>query len=268
MHLSSINNEESGASEIDGNKSSPEPEQRDSQAIKSNTEATLSQEKTKTEHSGVSIPMQQTADSWVPPHNIEVIERLNKLSQSDQQRIFKVTTLNCQAACFEFYSRNSLWRTKFSDKDNPLDRKLFELDNRKPPKHATDFDLVEWIAKIRHVFITRINAHDSIPYSAIGDVPNFRTRMEVAEKIPSMWLPWGELKSDHCEGLLLVAISFCANLRSWDCEARLKRLLAQIRQPSAHIDFTHLYPLISEASKYVEPDFGAKKRRVASKEDN
>jgi hypothetical protein len=184
MHLSSLENGGSNASEIDGPVSSPEPDQRDNGTMQSITNEKLSQVKTETKQPQVSPFRQWNSASWVPTQNREVIERLNNLTKAQQQWVSKVISLNCQAACFEFYGRNSLWRTKFTDKEPSTARKLFHLDAQgNSPKGLTDFSLSEWIAKFRHAFVVRshTNANDGINSSAIENPAMFCIRLELAE---------------------------------------------------------------------------------------
>jgi hypothetical protein len=56
------------------------------------------------------------------------------------------------------------------------------------------------------------------------------------------------------------------HLKSWDSEARLKKLLAQIRKLSGKIDLTHLCPPEFTALEPVEETVIAKKRQAPSEE--
>jgi hypothetical protein len=118
----------------------------------------------------------------------DVARRLTVLSRSQQEEMIEIILENCQASCFGFYTVNSLWRTKFSDKDSAYDPKLFDRDDHKSATRYTDFSLMEWIAKICHVLGLRVNAHDSCTWSSVLVVDpaanSFFNIMTKADRIP------------------------------------------------------------------------------------
>jgi hypothetical protein len=139
---------------------------------------------------------------------------------------------NCQASCFGFYLLNRLWRTKFSNKDGARDPKLFDRDDHKSAIRYTDFSLMEWITKIRHVLGMGANADDSCTWTSVLAVDpaanSFFDIMRKADRIPSIKFPWRGLDVDYCEEAVNAGIDLCELLKCWDSYA-LKRLLVQIR---------------------------------------
>ncbi|MCJ1389949.1 hypothetical protein MMC18_002807 [Xylographa bjoerkii] len=183
----------------------------------------------------------QTPSIYQAPGACDVVWRLNALNLRQQEEIANLIILNCQMACFEFYTAEALWRTKFS-KDTYAGPKLFDCQDGSSAKYHTDFSLREWISKVRHAWGLRVNDQDTCRYLAIFNGKDFYDTMSDAGRIPSVLLPWGGVDTDYCGPALEVAIRFHEHLKSCDSQARLKRLLTLVRKPSGDINFTYLHP--------------------------
>ena len=240
MRLSSIR-----FSEISDTESFSDPPKA-SQAGQSHTEEGVERD----DKNAASMPQRNPSTQRPSGPNEEaarqaVIQRLNAATSSQQETIARITIENCQAACFEFYRNNSLWRTKFSKDDSPYAQKVFELPRGQPDRCHMNFNLSQWIAKIRHCWQLRPNEHDSCCYTAVRDPGTFAQVMEKAERVPSLLPPWGGLDTENCEQRLEDAIIFCDHLKSCDSKARLQKLLENIRDITAELDFSHLKPELS-----------------------
>ncbi|OCL12595.1 hypothetical protein AOQ84DRAFT_419184 [Glonium stellatum] len=189
-----------------------------------------------------SPPIQRPHDASEKSASRAVTQRLNTTTLPQQAVIALIIIGNCQNACYQFYRNNALWRTKFSSKDNARAPKLFELPDGQSPSHFECFDLAQWIAKIRHAWLSRHDQLDSCSYQAVRNPSKFTEAMQKAGVVPSLLLPWGGLDTENCEQVLEDAIIFCDHLNAWDSKARLQKLLANIRNTTTELDFNHLNP--------------------------
>ncbi|KAI9775400.1 MAG: hypothetical protein M1839_001255 [Geoglossum umbratile] len=167
---------------------------------------------------------------------------LEKLTREEQRALAATIIAVCQQACFEFYEKNELYRTKFHSKDTHFDRKLFQLTSDQDPDYvpgtlhsivfpesAFVFSLTTWICKLRIAW-SRCNKEDSICYSAVENGNGFIACLGAAERIPIINQMTGTFARTEFEEAIKAGIELCNSLRAWAGKTQLERVLKCMKE--------------------------------------